>query len=58
MSQIMWSDMTEKQKLMKRKQWKIEDKFYYRYREVDPIRKAFMDDWRECSSGVEIWSPM
>jgi hypothetical protein len=54
----MWSDMTEKQKLMKRKQWKIEDKFYYRYREVDPIRKAFMDDWRECSSGVEIWSPM
>ena len=52
-----WSQMTEEQKVMKRKEWKMEDSFYYQRLPVDPIRKAFIDDWRNMNSGAEIWCP-
>lgn len=54
---IPWSEMTDEQREMKRKEWKAEEQFYHLRLPIDPIRKAFIDDWRNLKSGVEIWFP-
>jgi len=54
---LTWSEMTKEQRSMKRKEWKVEDNFYHQRLPVDPIRIAFIDDWRNMKSGAEIWCP-
>jgi hypothetical protein len=54
---IPWSEMTKEQRLMKRKEWQVDDDFYYQRLPVDPIRIALIDDWRNMKSGAEIWWP-
>ena len=54
---IPWTEMTDEQKVMKRKEWKVEENHYHVRLPIDPIRMAFIDDWRNMKSGAEIWSP-
>ena len=49
--------LSESQREAKLKQWRSWGAPKPR-RNFDPIRAAFLEDWRETSSGCEIWWPM
>ena len=52
-----WEGLSESQREAKLKQWRSWGAPKPR-RNFDPIRAAFLEDWRETSSGCEIWWPM
>ena len=52
-----WEDLSEERKEAKLTQWRSWGAPKPR-RNFDPIRAAFLEDWRETSSGCEIWWPI
>ena len=52
-----WKGLNEVGKETKLTQWRAWGAPKMR-RNYDPIRAAFLEDWRETSSGCEIWWPM
>ena len=52
-----WKCLSESKRESKLKQWRSWGAPKPR-RNFDPIRAAFLEDWRETSSGCEIWWPM
>ena len=52
-----WEGLSEERKEAKLTQWRAWGAPKLR-RNYDPIRAAFLEDWRETSSGCEIWWPM